>query len=212
MRLDNLTQFATLIEQLQSHEAVALGALRDDLPDQVKIATKAHVQRLNGDAHPDLVARTAGNIIYRAGRPALALIDFDSKGMPPWVRARLAEAGGIWAALVGIVPELGSVGRVIRSSTSAGLYRSDTGEQLPGSQNQHIYLLVKDGADIERFLRSLHACAGWPARLVHGRRRRPAARALDHRPMVGAPERLVFEGPPVLAPPVAQDWRGRRPR
>src|SRR5439155_14827264 len=29
--------------------------------------------------------------------------------------------------------------------------------------------------------------------------------------MVGAPERIVFEGPPVLVPPLAQDADSRRP-
>ena len=43
-----------------------------------------------------------------------------------------------------------------RASTSAGLFRTDTGEQFAGSGGAHHYVLVKDGGDIERFLRDLH--------------------------------------------------------
>ena len=43
---------------------------------------------------------------------------------------------------------------------------ADTGEALPGSDGVHVYVLVKDGADIERCLRALHercwlAGLGW---------------------------------------------------
>src|SRR5262249_4632971 len=41
-----------------------------------------------------------------------------------------------------------------RRSTSAGLFRADTGQKLPGSSGLHVYLSVQDGADVERFLRS----------------------------------------------------------
>ena len=37
---------------------------------------------------------------------------------------------------------------MVRRSTSTGISNADTGEQLPGSNGSHIYLLAKDGADI----------------------------------------------------------------
>ena len=54
----------------------------------------------------------------------------------------------------------------MRRSTSAGLFRTDTGEKLPGSNGLHVYVVVQDGADIERFLKTLHercwlAGLGW---------------------------------------------------
>jgi hypothetical protein len=212
VRLADLTALSGLIERLEPHEAIALGALRDDLPEHVDIATKAHLQKLNGGTAPHLIARTADAICYRARQPALALIDYDSKGMPPWVKARINAIGGVWSSLVGILPMLGAVGRVMRPSTSSGLYRSDTGEQLPGSQNQHIYLQVDDGADINRFLRTLHercwlAGLGW---MVVGAGGQLLERSIVDR-MVGAPERLVFEAAPITEAPVAQDRAARAP-
>ena len=44
-KFDNLTAFAACIGSLSPHEAIALGALRDDLPDQVQITTKARLER-----------------------------------------------------------------------------------------------------------------------------------------------------------------------
>ena len=212
VRLADLAALSDLIERLQPHEAIALGALRDDLPEHVDIATKAHLQKLNGGTAPHLIARTADAICYRARQSALALIDYDSKCMPPWVKARINAIGGVWSSLVGILPALGAVGRVIRPSTSSGLYRSDTGERLPGSQNQHIYLQVDDGADINRFLRTLHercwlAGLGW---MVVGAGGQLLERSIVDR-MVGAPERLVFEATPITEAPVAQDRSARAP-
>ena len=179
---------AELIQQLAPHEAIALGALRDDLPAQVDVATKAKLQKLNGQAAPDLIARTAGNIHYRTQQPAIALIDFDRKGMPEDVVNRIKTLGGVWPALVSVVPELAATARVIRTSTSAGLYRTDTGEKLQGSGGAHIYLLVADGADIDRFLRALHdrcwlAGLGW---LMVGAAGQLLERSIVDR-MVGAP-------------------------
>lgn len=111
-----------------------------------------------------------------------------------------------------MLPELAAVGRVSRSSTSAGLFNQQTGAKLPGSNGLHVFLLVQDGADIERFLKSVHARCwlagfGW---LMVGAGGQLLERSIVDR-MVGAPERLVFEGAPVLAPPLAQDPASRQP-
>jgi hypothetical protein len=212
VRLTDLTALGALIEQLRPHEALALGALRDELPDRVDITTKARLQKLNGGTAPNLIARTADALCYRSSQPALALIDYDSKGMPAAVKARVGAEGGVWNALTLILPALGPTGRVIRPSTSSGLYRSDTGEQLPGSNNLHVYLQVSDGADVNRFLRALHdrcwlAGLGW---MVVGTSGQLLERSIIDR-MVGAPERLVFEAPPITEAPVAQDRAARSP-
>ena len=71
---------------------------------------------------------------------------------------------------------------------------------------------IKDGSDAERFLRTLHercwlAGLGW---LMVGAAGQLLDRSIIDR-MVGGPERLVFEGGPVLAPPLVQDKESRRP-
>jgi len=104
-RFDDLAGFAVCISALASHEAIALGALRQGLPENVQIDTKKKLEQLNGSAAPDLIARTSEHIVYRPGQPALALLDYDTKGMPAAVAGRVKEAGGFWPALVSVLPD-----------------------------------------------------------------------------------------------------------
>jgi hypothetical protein len=209
----HMQELATLIGGLRSNQALGLGSLQAGLPDRVKITAKRFLDKLNGAAErPDIIARTGGHIVFRPGQPALALLDFDSKGIPPDVATKLDQLGGFWKAIVTVCAELANVGRVVRRSTSAGLVRVDTGEELPGSNGVHVFLAVKNGADIERFLETLHVrcwLAGFGWSMV-GASGQLLERSIVDR-MVGAPERLVFEGAPVLEPPLAQDQESRRP-
>jgi hypothetical protein len=204
----DINALAALIGALQSNQAITLGVLRDDLPAKVDVTTAA---KLNGNNRKDLIARTAHHLVYRG--PAYVLIDFDSKGMPDHVADRLKKLGGFWLALISVLPVLRSVAHVFRSSTSAGLYRSDTGDELGGSDGVHVYVPALDGSDIERFLKALHERCwlhglGWMMVSASGAL---LERSIVDR-MVGGPERLVFEGQPILMPPVAQDQERRRPR
>lgn len=164
VKIATVEQLATLIEQLPPNQAIALGTLRSSLPDQVEVVSKAKL--MNGAAPPDLIARTGADIIYREEHPAFALLDFDTKSMPADVAAEIVRLGGFWQALLTVVPALRPVAQVTRRSTSAGLFRSDTGEQLARSDGLHVYPVVQDGADIERFLKVVHercwlAGLGW---------------------------------------------------
>jgi hypothetical protein len=208
-RLADVGAFADHIGRLGNNQAIALGALRAGLPDRVRITTKS---KLNGATAPDTIARTGADIVYAKGCPALALIDFDTKGLPDDVARRIAKAGGVWPALVAVLPHLRDIARVSRASTSAGLYRGDTGERLPGSDGAHLYLAIRDGSDADRFLRTLHercwlAGLGW---YMVGAGGQLLDRSIVDR-MVGAPERLVFEAAPILAPPLEQNAQSRRP-
>ncbi len=211
--LNNLTEFADLVRDLDSSEAIALGVLRADLQDQVEVTTQDRLATLNGSAPLDLIARNATYISYKAGHAALALIDIDTKGMPDEVKKRIHEVGGYWHALVSVLPELATTGRIVRRSTTTGLSRTDTGETFDGSEGRHIYVLVEDGADVDRFLRTLHErcwLSGFGWHMV-GAGGTLLDRSIVDR-MVGMPERLVFEGPPVLIAPLTQDLVLRKPR
>jgi hypothetical protein len=207
VQIDGVDRLATFIGNLRSDQAIALGALRSELPDKVDVVTKS---KLNGGTN--VIARTSSNIIFQRGQPAFALLDYDTKGMPKEVDQAIKRAGGFWGALLTVLPKLQTVAHVKRRSTSAGLFRQDTGDKLRGSDGEHIYIAVKDGADIERFLKDLHdrcwlADKGW---LMIGAGGQLLDRSIVDR-MVGTPERLVFEGAPVLDPPLAQDEESRRP-
>jgi len=190
-----------------TEQAIALGALRADIASPAKITTLAKLKD-----NPDAIARSRDFIDYCPGAPAWALIDFDTKGMPDNVASSIEAAGGMWKALLTVAPGLQQAARVSRASTSSGIYRTDTGTQFDGSGGAHHYVLVKDGSDIERFLRDLHdQCwqqgLGWHQ---IGRVGQLLDRSLVDR-MVASGERLCFEGAPIVEPPLAQDLTRRTP-
>lgn len=118
----------------------------------MKIATKKKLSL----APMTGIARTGEFIAYRPHQSALALLDYDTKGMPEAMTKRIADLGGFWPALVTLMPELEGIARITRMSTSSGLYRTDTGERLPGSSGVHVYLQITRGEDIAMFLQTLH--------------------------------------------------------
>ena len=207
IELSSPRQLADLISKLGSREAITLGALRDDLPDKVQVVAR---HRLNGAA--GVIARTHDFFGFRPGAPAFSLIDFDTKGMPVAIRTHVEERGGPWATLTSVLPVLKSAAHVIRRSTSSGLYHTDTGKKLSESDGLHIYISLLDGSDGERFLKVLHdRCwlGGFGWMMVGGAGQLLERSIIDR--VVGSPERLVFEGAPVLDPPLAQDQESRRP-
>ena len=97
IQIANANGLAALIGGLSSNQALALGRLRDDLPEDVKIVTRDRV--INGVAQPGSVARTGNNILYREGHTAWALLDYDAKGMPSNIAADIEQHGGFLVAL-----------------------------------------------------------------------------------------------------------------
>ncbi|GAA0028611.1 hypothetical protein [Bradyrhizobium ottawaense] len=199
---------ARIIVACRSNQAIALGSIAQNIAAPVHIVTK---DRINES--PGCIARTRDFIDYRSGAPSWLLIDFDSKGMPSEVKAKIDASGGMWDCLLKIAPGLARAARVSRSSTSAGLNRGDTGDLIPGSDGEHHYLLVADGGDIERFLNDLHDRCwlhgfGWH---MIGRAGQLLERSIVDR-MVGFGERLCFEGAPLIVPPLVQNSSKREPR
>jgi hypothetical protein len=205
-RFSDLHSAASFVSDMPSTDALALGRLRGDLGTDLHITTQSRLATLNGTATSNLIARTAEFIGYQPGQPALVLIDIDTKGMPEGVKTRIQADGGYWPSLCRVLPALAGTARIVRNSTSSGLSRTDTGEALPGSNGQHIYVSIADGADAERFLYALHdrcwlAGLGWH---MVGAGGQLLDRSLVDR-MVHAAERLVFEGSPVVEAPLHQD-------
>jgi hypothetical protein len=85
LRIADVGELAAVIEKMRPEQAIALGALRGGLPEKVLIVTK---NKLNGQ--PNTIARTAAEIVFQKEKPALALLDYDTKGIPDDV---LAEIG-----------------------------------------------------------------------------------------------------------------------
>jgi hypothetical protein len=198
---------ARIIGNCRSDQAIALGALKTELLASVAVTIPKKL-----DKHPGAITRSRAYIDYGAGISAWCLIDFDTKGMPDQVKDKIDAAGGMWEALLTVAPDLTNAARVSRASTSAGLYRSDTGEPIPGANGAHHFVLANDGADIERFLKDLHDRCwlhgfGWH---MIGKAGQLLDRSIVDR-AVGYGERLCFEGAPVIVPPLAQDATKRAP-
>lgn len=208
--LDSPASLAKLMENMRPNEAIALGRLRQDLPDKVEVIMK---RKLQSAASLNVIARTGDYLVFPPGKPAYLLLDHDRKGMPREVAAKLKDVGGFWKAVTAANPALAGAARIYRRSTSAGLYDKRTGERLKGSANAHVYIVVKEGSDIGRALKTLHDrlwLAGYGYYVVGA-----VGQLLDRSIIdaaVSGPERLVFEAAPIVMPPLAQDADLRRPR
>jgi hypothetical protein len=200
-----------VIEKMRACDALALGSIGNANGTRVNVITAAAQAKLSSSqSGKGTIARTREHVAFRPGQPAWALLDYDSKGMPARIQGRLEAAGGFWPGLLAVVPGLARAARVSRASTSAGLSHSRTGERYPGSGGSHTYFLVQDGADIGRALQALHSRAwlhglGW---YLIG-----SAGQLLERSVIDTAgrfsERLVFEGPPDVVPPLMQDAAAR---
>lgn len=204
--VDGPAGLARLISSLTSSMALVAGSLVPE-GDAIPIVTDKRADPAAGT-----YSRTLKNLRYIPGAPAVGLVDFDQKGMPRAVRERIKALGGIEAALASIIKGMDGCARVTRASTSAGLYNAETDERFPSNGGAHFYLFVEDGADFARMLKDAQGRAwldglGW---IQVGKRGAKLVRSIVDI-SVGSPERLIFEGRPLLAHPLAQDEEERRP-
>ncbi len=205
INLNDIAALAKLINGFGPSEAYALGRLREGSPDRVKVVVADKLADFHGD--PGVAARTKEYFTFTEGAAAVCLLDIDLKAMNGDARRRIRERG-VWAALCAVVPPLANAARVIRHSTSHGLRNTETGQTYPSSGGFHCAIAVADGADIERYLSDLHDRLwlnglGWGMVSAAGSF---LERALIDR-AVGSPERLIFEAPPVIVPPLEQTPR-----
>jgi hypothetical protein len=198
-----MQSLADLINSFKSNEAYALGRLKDGLPDRVRVVVAEELRKLNGAGGPSVIARTKNYIAFNEGEPGIVLLDFDRKGMSEAAARRLEECGDLWGPLCEILPALETVACVERASTSSGLRNRET-----GSGGRHIVIPVLDAADIPRFLSDLHD-RSWLKGLGWGMV--SAAGSFLERSVidksVGSPQRLIFEGAPIVEPPLEQNGR-----
>lgn len=209
-QVDGVAHLAELIEELDTDEALALGRLRAGLPTKVRVVLRKQIDEAGP---PDVIARTTDYLTFVPSLPAFMLLDHDRKNMPPEIATKLKRAGTFWRALTQAVPALTGAAYVSRQSTSASLYHRDTDKWVSRSSGEHDYIVVRDGTDIERALKTLHDrlwLAGY-GYFVIGAAGQLLDRSIIDNSVFG-PERLVFEGPPIVEPPLAQDHDERRPR
>jgi hypothetical protein len=211
LAIDNVQALADLIGTMSSNQALALGSMPACLPAQVSVTTK---KALNGRTAPDnTITRSREYLTFDEGRRGFCLCDFDRKGITAEVQDKLTQSGSLVAALATVIPELKNTGHVVRASTSAGLFRTDTGLSFADSGGIHLYIQTKDVSDSKRFLETLHdrcwlAGLGW---YWVGKAGQLLERSIVDI-AVATPEHLCFEGPPPLGPLLAQDKAAREPK
>ena len=204
-------ELALLIGKCSAQQALAFGSIKPEFLNGV-----GHVQVVTKTAAasptPGVIARTKKHLWFPPGEDGAMIVDHDRKGMPANVETKIAGRG-LWDVLIEVAPGLAQAGRVERASTSAGLTNTVTGERFPGSGGVHLFVHVADVSDIPRATKVLHdRCAlagyGWAMVSKSGQILRRAITDLA----VGTPEHLAFEGPPVVARPLAQDADTRKPK
>ena len=208
---DPAAALAATLTDMASAEALALGRLADEAVAACHIVSAKqrpdYPDRLTDDL--PVLTRTHENFAWSAG-PGWVLLDRDMKGMPGAVAREIERLGGHLAVLRSLIPGFDAAARVERASTSSGLFNMESKEAFAGSGGRHDYVLLLDQSDAPRFLKTLHKRA-WLAGL--GSIFVGTAGQLLERSVVdvsvGAPERLVFEGAPVVVAPLAQDVEQR---
>ena len=210
--VEGATELAEAIGACTSRQAFAMGVVRPELAG-AKTDFDVVKKDVLADAAKGTIARSQEHFEFAPGQPAAMPLDFDQKGMSFGAAESLHVVGGFRKAIIDIAPGLAKAAWVVRASTSAGLVDTRTGKEFPGSGGLHGYVLVKDGADIPRAIKTLYERArlkgyGWGLVSAAGSR---LPRAIVDASK-GAAHDLVFEGPPILSEPLAQDADQRKPR
>lgn len=199
--LNGIADLSTVIKHLKDDEAIGLGSIHRDQPDKVKIVIE---KKINEKTRRGTISRSQEFLVYER-RPTALLIDFDLKYILPEIDERV-RTKGLWETLCEVFPPLRGVARIERKSTSSGL--SLNGKALKGSDGLHIYIFVKDGTDIVRFLEALFKRCwlhgyGWIMLAENGNE---LPRTIVDK-TVGDPSRMVFEAPPILLGGITQTGR-----
>jgi hypothetical protein len=167
------------------------------------------------------LARNATCFAYPAGPAAIGL-DIDAKGMPAPELQKLKAAGGPLVLLQTIDPQLKTAGLCVRLSASAKLIDRRTRHRQAGSM--HVFLVVQDAADAERWLNTLsaHFILRGHAWIRIAKDGKMELRTPLDLVASGKPERWWFEGTPcwfdaghgkhLALTQNAQDWAQAGPR
>ena len=202
------TNLASEILDLGSHEALVLGDLADGLPDKIK---------LEKDEIADPARGTTGghggpSTIGRASPPPPCSTT-TRRPCRPTCASGLDDVGGFEGALALLIPATATLARVVRASTSAGILQRRDRRALSRQRRAARLRLRRATARTSRA--SSRRCRSAPGSPASAGSWSARAGQLLVRSIVdtsvGLPERLVFEGPPLVVAPLAQDHAARQP-
>lgn len=171
-RLDTLQDLQKLIQSLDTDQAIGHGFIPGAVVDEeIRIVSASRMEDLGGargEIHRkggDLYAcRTKQFFKYREGQ-ALILLDYDPDPGAP-TEQRISTPEQLINHLAEVHPIFKSVGYLRTYSTSSSIHDKITGERLIPPEGMHIYMVVEQGRDIERFAEALQnrlwlAKLGW---------------------------------------------------
>ncbi len=184
--VSSMGELADVLVSLDVNQAVAI--TNRHFPAGTPLVSKARAKR----GEPG-ITRTLGNLPAERGGMFLVL-DHDPDGQPCPLDP--AEAVALLERACGAIP--GTAAHVVTRSSSAGVIAPD-GTPLTGGASFHVWLAIKDGADLARFRKHLEAWLwlqgmGWVMVSKSGARLKRTALDLS----VLSTERLVFEASPIL--------------
>lgn len=183
-----------LLDGLTSRQAISTGHLRKGMVAQ--IGPQARLQ--SGE-----ISRSLTHFHFAEHQAGWLLWDYDSKSMPAHVTGRIADLGGPLEAFFHLWPEARRAAHVVRPSSSDGV-------GLPcaapvRSSGLHGYFLISDLARSRQILTDLQ-CRAWSEGLAWCTL--SASGSVLIRSIVdvavASPERLIFEAPPIVLPPLVR--------
>jgi hypothetical protein len=182
-----------VLDGLGTNEAVGLGILAT-VNKSFSLATKSTLRAGS-------VSRSSEFFSHNEGA-GWGLLDVDTKDLPPTVYANLI-GHDIVADILRIVPELEETANLIRPSSSAGIITPDG--KVSRAQGTHIFIRLEYAPNLPHILQVMHD-RFWGAGLGYikiSKAGHMLERSLIDMAVAGA-ERLIFEAPPIVQPPLSQ--------
>lgn len=147
--------------------------------------------------HGVYATRTLSSMTQRG--PSLIMFDHDHDDASPF---QLNDPEAFISTLAKVVPDFDKVTYVRTFSTSSGIYHSQTGECLRPADGYHIYMMIPEGADLQRFGEVLEKRL-WLAGLGYIKVSAKNGAMLKRTVVdtaVFSPERLIFEAGATILP------------
>jgi hypothetical protein len=193
VRADNPEELKELLDGLGTNEAVGLGIL-ETVNQTFPLVTK--------DALRAGVVSRSGEFFSHNEGAGWGLIDVDTKDLPPPVHSNLI-GDDIVADIFRVVPELEKTAHLIRPSSSAGIIKPDgTVREATGT---HVFVRLEYAPNLPQLLQVMHDRC-WVAGLGYIKLSK-AGGMLERSPVdttVAGAERLIFEAPPNVQPPLSR--------
>ncbi|MCL7404908.1 hypothetical protein MWN63_02795 [Paradonghicola geojensis] len=202
MEIPNSSVLADLCDGLTSKQALCLGGPKNGQPT-ASITTREDALAWKYEGSPPLT-RTKDDLEFFPGE-GFALLDYDDKDLPGELRKRIIAEGGAEAVIYQLYPALFDADRLVRPSSSSGVYRCGQ-EQVQHSCGFHMLVRLEEAEDTPRLIEALRIRC-WDEGLGYVAISK-AGTMLERFIVdgaVGSPERLIYTATPILGPGVCRE-------